>query len=120
MRGEVVHLSQKLDLVTAPWSPRIVEQVNQMHVKVGRGQGEFPWHTHGDTDELFMVIDGAMRIEMRDHDPVTLAAGDLYVVPRGIEHRPVVEDTCRFLLLEPAGTINTGDTDPTGTTGEWL
>lgn len=120
MRREVIHLSQKLDLVTESWSPRIVEQVNEMHVKVGRGQGEFPWHTHADTDELFMVIDGAMRIEMRAHDPVSLAAGDLYVVPRGVEHRPVVEDACRFLLLEPAGTMNTGDADPCGTAGEWL
>lgn len=122
MRGEVVRLSEKIAQIDDLWSPRIVEQINDMHVKVVRGAGEFiAWHAHQDTDEFFLVLDGSMRIEMRDRESVTLRAGDLYVVPRGIEHRPVVEDTCSMVVLEPAGTVNTGDADVAGgTSGEWL
>lgn len=108
MRGEVVRLTDKLDLVDALWSPRIVEQVNDLDVKVVRLLGEFVWHRHEETDELFLVLSGSMRIERRD-GAVTLEPGDLYVVPRGVEHRSVAEAECRVLLLEPAGTVNTGD-----------
>jgi mannose-6-phosphate isomerase-like protein (cupin superfamily) len=107
VRGEVVRLRDKAAAVEALWSPRIVEQVNDLHVKVVRVQGEFVWHSHAETDELFLVLEGSLRIERRD-GAVTLGPGDLYVVPRGVEHRPVAEQECRMLLLEPAGTVNTG------------
>jgi mannose-6-phosphate isomerase-like protein (cupin superfamily) len=121
MRGEVVNLAAKADAVPALWTPCIVEQVNDLHVKVVRLQGEFVWHAHPETDELFIVLEGSMRIERRD-GAVTLRAGELYVVPRGVEHRPVAEAECRALVLEPAGTVNTGDAggDLTADPGRWI
>lgn len=121
MRGEVVRLAEKAAAVEALWSPRIVEQVNDLHVKVVRLRGEFVWHTHEETDELFLVLSGRMTIERRD-GAVTLGPGDLCVVPRGVEHRPVAAEECRALLLEPAGTVNTGDAggDLTAPTDAWI
>ncbi len=121
MRGEVIHLAEKLDAVDGLWASRVVEQVNDMHVKVVRLQGEFVWHAHDETDELFLVLAGSMRIERRD-GAVTLRAGDLYVVPRGVEHRPVAEEECRALVLEPAGTVNTGDAggERTAPSDRWI
>jgi mannose-6-phosphate isomerase-like protein (cupin superfamily) len=119
MRSELIHLSDKLALVEELWSPRMVEQVNDMHVKVVRALGEFPAHTHEDTDELFLVLSGRLRIELPDRT-VDLAEGDLFVVPRGVRHRPTASEECHMLLLEPAGTVNTGDAEAQGTAGEWI
>lgn len=104
----VVNLANKAEGVDALWSPRIVARLNDYDVKVARIEGEFVWHSHPDTDEAFLVLAGELRIELRDGS-VVLGPGDLYVVPRGVEHRPVADRECRIALIEPTGTVNTGD-----------
>ena len=90
------------------WSPRVIAQVNDFHVKAVKLQGEFVWHAHAETDELFFVHKGELNIQYRDRDNI-VRAGEMFVVPRGVEHRPVAVEECEMLLLEPAGTLNTGD-----------
>jgi mannose-6-phosphate isomerase-like protein (cupin superfamily) len=104
----VVKLAEKLAAFDEQWSPRLVARLNDYEFKVVKVQGEFVWHSHADTDEAFLVLAGELRIELRD-GAVRLGAGDLYVVPRGVEHRPCAERECQLLLIEPAGTPNTGN-----------
>lgn len=104
-----VNLDEKLALVTEHWSPKIVGELNDLHLKVVKVEGAFVWHTHDETDELFLVRKGNLVIEMRGRDPVGLGPGDFFVVPRGVEHRPVAESECEILLIEPKGVVNTGD-----------
>lgn len=108
MEIQSINLKQKLSLITDQWSPHIVAQMNDYHLKLARIEGEFIWHQHPETDEVFYVIKGAMRIDFRDRS-VPLSEGELCVVPRGVEHKPVAEQECQILLVEPVGTINTGD-----------
>ena len=103
-----VNLSEKLALIKEHWSPRIVGQLNGQHVKLVKFQGEFLWHHHEDEDELFLVVKGRFRMEFRDRQ-VWLEEGDLIVVPRKTEHRPVAEEEAHVLLFEPASTLNTGN-----------
>ncbi len=103
-----VNLREKFGRFDDLWSPKIVADMNDYHVKVVKVRGEFLWHTHAETDELFLVLKGRLTIRRRDGE-VTLEEGELYVVPRGVEHMPVAEEECHLLLLEPAGTANTGD-----------
>jgi len=105
---KAVDLRQLLGRVTEQWSPKVVARVNDHEVKVVKVQGEFTWHTHEDTDELFLVIEGELTIQLRDGD-VRLGPGQLYVVPRGVEHCPVASGEVGALLIEPAGVVNTGD-----------
>lgn len=106
---EVVNLDAKFALFSEAWKPRIVAELNGQHVKLARLQGPFEWHSHTVEDELFLVLEGTLRMEMRDGTRV-LRAGELMVVPRGVEHRPVAaEGEVRVLLFEPASTVNTGD-----------
>ncbi len=104
----VVDLAAKLARFSEHWSPKVVARMNDYEVKVVKLQGEFTWHTHEDTDELFLVIEGELTIQLRDGD-VRLTKGQLYVVPRGVEHCPVAEGEVHALLIEPAGVVNTGD-----------
>ncbi|NNE70722.1 MAG: cupin domain-containing protein [Rhodothermales bacterium] len=108
--AEVVNLGHKFDLFQDLWSPRIVAELNGQHVKLAKVKGTFVWHAHPDADELFLVVKGQLEIELRDRT-VSLAEGELFVVPRGVEHRPVAREEAHILLLEPAGTLNTGDAD---------
>ncbi len=103
------------------WSPKIIAQLNDYHVKLAKIEGPFVWHQHDETDELFLVVKGYLRIELRDGH-VDLEPGQLYVVPKGVEHRPVAEEECHIMLIEPAGTVNTGNTDGprTAGAGKWL
>lgn len=105
---EKVNLADKLSRFDELWSPRIVGELNGQHVKVVKVAGEFVWHHHEAEDELFLVLDGRLRIQFRDRE-VSLEAGELCIVPRGIEHRPVADAECHVLLLEPVGTLNTGN-----------
>lgn len=89
-------------------TPAAQHRLPGVQFKLARIQGSFVWHRHADTDEVFIVLDGAMTLEFRDH-AVALAAGELYVVPKGVEHRPVAERECCILLVEPRGVVNTGD-----------
>src|SRR5262249_4823652 len=90
------------------WSPKIVGQLNGQLVKLVRFQGEFVWHKHDAEDEMFLVIDGEFRMELRDRN-IDLKTGQFVIVPRGVEHRPVAERECQVMLFEPASTLNTGD-----------
>ena len=103
-----IDLAQKLSSFTELWSPKVVARLNDYEIKVVKLRGEFVWHRHDDTDELFLVLDGELTIQLRDGD-VTLRAGQLFVVPRGVEHCPVAAGEVRAVLIEPAGVINTGD-----------
>lgn len=104
---EKITLAEKLSLVRDTWNPRIVAELNGQHVKVVKLQGEFVWHAHEREDEMFLVLRGRMRIDLRD-GAVELGEGEAVVVPRGVEHRPVADEECSVLLFEPAGTVNTG------------
>ena len=106
---EEVNLAAKLDSFTEQWSPRIVARFNDNDVMVVRVEGEFVWHSHADTDDFFLVLEGELDIELPDR-VVTLGTGELFVVPKGVEHRPVARrGEAKLLLIEPAGTPNTGD-----------
>jgi mannose-6-phosphate isomerase-like protein (cupin superfamily) len=117
-----VNIAEKLALVRDHWSPKTIGKLNDLDIKVVKIQGEFVWHTHDDTDELFLVVDGAMTIEMRDRPSVPLAEGDIFIVPAGVEHRPVAVGECHIVLVEPAGVVNTGDAGPSELTAheEWV
>ena len=110
MELKPIDLQEKLANFSDHWSPKIIAQMNDYHFKLVKFQGEFIWHNHDDTYEVFIVLAGEMSIEFRD-GKVELKQGELFVVPRGVEHKPLAEKQCEIMLVEPAGTINTGDTD---------
>ncbi|GAA2151785.1 cupin domain-containing protein [Kitasatospora kazusensis] len=103
-----VNLRDKLALFTEHWSPKTVGRLNNYEIKVVKVQGEFVWHTHEDTDELFLVIDGSLTIQLRDRD-IELGPGEMFVVPRGVEHCPKAVGEVAALLIEPEGVVNTGE-----------
>lgn len=105
-----VNLAEKLASFDEHWSPRIVGYYNDNKLIVGKLKGEFVWHSHPDTDDLFLVLKGRLTIQLRDGD-VELAPGELYVVPRGVEHCPKADEETHVLLIEPKGTPNVGDVD---------
>jgi mannose-6-phosphate isomerase-like protein (cupin superfamily) len=105
---EKITLAEKLRTFDEPWSPRIIAELNGQHLKLARLEGAFVWHAHPDEDEAFLYLEGSLRIELRD-GAVALAPGELVVVPRGVEHRPVADAGASVLLFEPASTVNTGD-----------
>ena len=103
-----VNLASKLATFPEHWQPRTIGQFNGHDIMVAKAKGEFVWHSHPDTDDFFLVLAGRLTIEMRDGN-VSLGPGDLYIVPRGVEHRPVAAEEVHMLLIERAGTPNTGD-----------
>ncbi len=103
-----INIQDKLAKFSDHWSPQIIAQMNDYHFKLVKFQGDFVWHSHDDTDEVFITIDGEMSIEFRD-GKVVLKSGEMFVVPKGVEHKPFAENECKIMLVEPAGTINTGD-----------
>jgi mannose-6-phosphate isomerase-like protein (cupin superfamily) len=103
-----INFAEKLALFSEQWQPRIVAELNDYQFKVVKIEGDFVWHRHADTDEAFIVLEGRLRIEFRD-GAVELGAGEMYVVPRGIEHKPRAEREVKMLLVEPRGVLNTGD-----------
>jgi mannose-6-phosphate isomerase-like protein (cupin superfamily) len=110
-----VNLAEKLGKFDEQWQPKVVAALNDYHVKLVKLEGEFVWHRHEETDELFLVLAGALRIRLRDQD-VDLGEGELFVVPRGVEHMPVAAAEAQVLLIEPQGTPNTGDAGGARTT----
>ena len=106
--ARVLDLRDKLSIFSEHWSPKVVATKNDYEVKVVKVKGEFVWHSHADTDELFLVVDGTLTIQLPDGD-VTLSPGQLFVVPRGVEHCPVAAEEASILLIEPAGVVNTGE-----------
>lgn len=108
MQFKAINFSEKLSRFSEHWKPKIIAQMNDYHFKVVKFQGEFVWHKHDDTDEVFIVLDGEMAIAFKEGS-VSLKSGEMFVVPKGVEHKPVAEDECKVMLVEPAGTMNTGD-----------
>ena len=107
MNYQPINVEEKFSKFTEQWSPRIIAQMNDYHFKVAKLQGEFVWHDHPETDEVFIVMKGELEIQFRD-GRVQLKEGEMFVVPKGLEHKPVAERECHILLVEPAGTVNTG------------
>jgi mannose-6-phosphate isomerase-like protein (cupin superfamily) len=105
---EKVNIKEKFGLFEDRWSPKVIGQVNDTHVKAVKLKGEFVWHHHDDEDELFLVVKGSMVIKLRDRD-IRLEEGEFVVIPRGVEHMPVAEEEAHVLLLEPKSTLNTGN-----------
>jgi mannose-6-phosphate isomerase-like protein (cupin superfamily) len=103
-----INLTEKLSTFTEHWTPKIIGSYNGNDLMLVKVQGEFVWHSHPDTDDFFMVLKGRLTIKLRDGD-VLLNPGEVYVVPKGLEHCPVAEEECHVLLMEPRGTPNTGD-----------
>lgn len=107
VKYESINIIEKLDKFKEHWSPKIIAELNDYQFKLVKVQGEFVWHDHPETDEVFIVIDGALDIEFRD-GKVTLESGEMFVVPKGVEHRPVAKSECKVMLVEPRGVVNTG------------
>ena len=108
MNYQTINFEEKLAKFSEHWSPRIIAQMNDYHFKIVKVQGEFVWHDHPETDEVFMVLKGRLEIQFRE-GRVLVREGEMFVVPKGLEHKPAAEAECHILLVEPAGTINTGD-----------
>jgi mannose-6-phosphate isomerase-like protein (cupin superfamily) len=111
---KAINLAEKLGKITEHWQPRVIAELNDYQFKLVRIEGDFVWHSHPDTDEAFIVVEGVLRIDFRDGS-VTLAPGEMYVVGKGIEHKPFAEREVRLMLIEPRGVANTGDAGGTRT-----
>jgi mannose-6-phosphate isomerase-like protein (cupin superfamily) len=103
-----INIQEKLAKFSDHWSPKIIARMNDYHFKLVKFQGDFVWHKHVDTDEIFIALEGEMSIEFRD-GRADLKAGEMFVVPKGVEHKPQAGKECKIMLVEPAGTVNTGD-----------
>ncbi len=108
MAYQAINFRQKFGLFDERWQPKVVAEMNNYQFKIVKLQGDFIWHDHQDTDETFLVIEGVLRIDFRD-GAVTLSAGEMFVVPKGVEHKPYAEQEVKLLLIEPSGVLNTGD-----------
>ena len=107
-RIEKVKLSAKFDLFDEHWSPKVVGEINDSHVKLAKLKGEFVWHQHEEEDEMFLVVKGRLQIKLRDGD-IFLEEGEFVIIPRGVEHLPIAEEEAHVMLLEPKSTLNTGN-----------
>ncbi len=104
----VANLVEKFAEIDQHWTPGAVPRINDYEMRIAKIKGEFVWHKHDDTDELFLIHKGRMRMELRD-GLIEMGPGDVFVVPRGTEHRPVADDECEIIMIEPTGTANTGN-----------
>jgi mannose-6-phosphate isomerase-like protein (cupin superfamily) len=119
--SRVVDVRDKLSRIDEVWSPKILAEANGWHVKLVKGRGQFTWHRHPDVDEIFCVLSGSLTISTRPGGDVVLGPGSVYVVPRGVEHRPDAGDGCEMVLLEPEGVPNTGDAGgPRTAVDQWV
>ena len=108
--NEVINLKSKFSLFSDYWSPKVIAEMNDYQFKVVKVKGEFVWHHHNDTDEVFIVVKGSMGIEFEDNK-IYLNTGEMFVVKKGIRHKPFANKECEVLIIEPCGVINTGDAD---------
>jgi mannose-6-phosphate isomerase-like protein (cupin superfamily) len=108
MKYNSINLQEKLDLLTEQWAPRVVAEMNDYQFKVVKLEGDFVWHSHKETDETFLVLEGDLRIDFRD-GAVQIGVGELFVVPKGVEHKPYAAREVKLMLVEPRGVLNTGD-----------
>jgi mannose-6-phosphate isomerase-like protein (cupin superfamily) len=116
-----INFADKLSKFSDLWSPKVIAEMNDYQFKLAKLEGEFVWHNHPDTDEVFIVIEGSMKIEIED-GVVELSAGEMYVVPKGVMHKPSAEKECQIMLVEPRGVVNTGeaDSDLTAENDVWI
>lgn len=105
---ESLNFAEKLARIDSHWSPRVIAEMNDYQFKVVKIEGDFVWHSHADTDETFIVLEGELRIDLRE-GAVVVRQGEMYVVPKGVEHKPYAEREVKMLLIEPRGVLNTGD-----------
>jgi mannose-6-phosphate isomerase-like protein (cupin superfamily) len=121
MNRNVINFQQKFSLFKEQWQPKVVAEMNDYQFKIARLEGDFIWHDHKDTDETFIVLEGKLRIDFRDGS-VDLSAGEMFVVPKGVEHKPFADGEVKLLLIEPRGVTNTGQetSDRTAQNDVWI
>ena len=121
MKYAPLNFRDKLTRFSEAWSPKVIAEMNDYQFKLVKVEGDFVWHDHQDTDEVFIVLEGQLRIDFRD-GAVNLSAGEMFVVPRGVEHKPFAERECHLLLVEPRGVVNTGEAggDKTADNDVWI
>jgi len=110
MKFDAINFKDKFTKFTEHWSPRVVAEMNDYQFKLVKVEGEFVWHDHPDTDEVFIVIEGTLNIKFRD-GVVSLNSGEMFVIPKGVEHKPVANSECKIMIVEPKGIVNTGDSN---------
>ena len=116
-----INFQEKLALFDEQWAPKVVAEMNDYQIKIVKIEGDFVWHDHPDTDETFIVLEGSLRIDFRDGE-VNIGAGEMFVVPKGLEHKPYAENEVKLMLIEPRGVLNTGAEggDRTATNDVWI
>ena len=116
-----INLEEKFALFNEHWTPKIISELNDYQIKIVKVEGDFVWHDHSNTDEFFLVIEGTLFIEFED-ETMELNAGELYVVPKGVQHRPYALEECKVMLIEPRGVVNTGEaeSDLTASNDVWI
>ena len=116
-----INLEEKFALFNEHWTPKIISQLNDYQIKIVKVEGDFVWHDHSNTDEFFLVIEGTLFIEF-EGETMELNAGELYVVPKGVQHRPYALEECKVMLIEPRGVVNTGEaeSDLTASNDVWI
>ena len=121
MTYEAINLKQKLALFAEHWQPKVVAEMNDYQFKLSKVQGDFIWHNHPETDETFLVVEGHLRIDFRDGS-VSLGPGEMFVVPKGVEHKPFAESEVKLMIIEPRGVLNTGSEggELTAKTDVWI
>ena len=121
MKPKKINIKKKFELFSEHWSPKVISELNDYQIKLDKIQGDFVRHNHSETDELFLVIEGKMKIKFRDKT-VLLKEGEMYVVPKGIDHKPFADEECKIMLVEPKGIVNTGSTtsDLTSENDVWI
>ena len=121
MKTKKININKKLKKFSDHWSPKVIAEMNDYQFKLAKIKGEFIWHEHKDTDEVFIVIDGRMQIEFQN-ETIELEKGDMYVVPKGVQHKPHAEKECKIMLVEPRGVLNTGENtnDLTAENDVWI
>ena len=121
MIPSVINFNDKFSKIDQFYQPKVIAQLNDYHFKIAKLEGAFIWHSHPETDEAFIIIDGELDIEFRS-GVATLKKGEMFVIPKGVEHKPVAHTVCHLLMIEPAGTLNTGDveSDSTVSDPEWI
>lgn len=121
MNDKAINLEQKLSLFNEQWQPKVIAEMNDYQFKLVKLEGDFIWHDHQDTDETFIVIEGKLQIDFRDGE-VHLSAGEMFVIPKGVEHKPFAEKEVKVMLIEPRGVLNTGheSSDITAENDVWI
>ena len=117
MNYKAINIKNKFNLFNERWSPKVIAEINNYQFKITKLKGDFEWHSHIDTDEAFIIVEGNLRIDFRDGF-VNLSKGEMYVVPKGVEHKPYAKDEAKIMLIEPRGVVNTGNLNPSELTAE--